>query len=72
MEKTVYSDKIPGGKRNYRWPVRFDRTGGKVRGCIGINQYSSETGDAGERLVDRVLLSPAQMTELLEFVGASR
>ena len=68
MAKTVYSEKIPGAKRNFRWPVRFDRTGGKVKGCIGINQYSQD----GQHLVDRVLLSPAQVNAFLEFVGASR
>ena len=65
---TVYSEVILGDERNWRWPVRFDRTGGKVRGSIGIDQYSSD----GKKLVDRILLSPAQMTALVEFVGASR
>ncbi|KKN84489.1 hypothetical protein LCGC14_0289510 [marine sediment metagenome] len=68
MERTVYSEKIPGGKRNFRWPVSFDATGGKVRGHIGIDQYDRES----KRLVDRVLLSPAQVTALLEFLGVSR
>ena len=68
MERTVYSKKIPGAKRNYKWPVKFDRTGGRVRGYIGINQYSSD----GKRIVDRVVLSPAQVEAFLEFVGASR
>lgn len=72
MEQTVYSKKIPGGERNFRWPVSFDATGGKVRGHIGISQYGSETDNGHGRLVDRVLLSPAQVTALLEFLGVSR
>jgi hypothetical protein len=65
---TVYSEKIPGGMPYGGWPVKFDATGGKVRGCIGIDQYSQD----GKSLLDRVLLSPAQVTALLEFLGVSR
>lgn len=68
MEMTTYSEKIPGAHRNWNWPVRFDSSGGKVRGCLGITQWNGED----DRIIDRVLLSPAQVRELIEFLGASR
>ncbi len=68
MDKIVYSNTIPGAHRNWNWPTRFDLTGGKIRGCLGITQWNQD----GTRVNDRVLLSPAQVKELIEFVGASR
>lgn len=57
--RTRYSEKIKGDKRNYDWLARFDMTGG----YLGITQLEGET------VKDRVLLSPAQVKELLDFVG---
>lgn len=54
---TVYSDRIKGAPRNYNWPVRLDITDG----YLGITQFD------GEKVKDRVLLSPAQVRELLKF-----
>lgn len=57
--RTRYSEKIKGDRRNYDWLARFDMTGG----YLGITQLDGET------VTDRVLLSPAQVKELLDFVG---
>lgn len=59
---TTYSDKVPGERRNYHQPVRFDLTDG----YLGITQ--SENG----AVKDRVLLSPKQVKELLAFVSKRR
>lgn len=59
---TYYSKKVKGAQGNYDWPVRFDRTDG----YIGVNQYD------GEALKDRVLLSPAQVRELVKFASLSK
>ncbi len=53
-----YSEKIPGAKGNYGWPVRYDLTDG----YLGISQYT------GEAPMDHVLLSPRQVLALVEFV----
>lgn len=57
-DTTKYSDVVAGGEGNYRWGVRFDKT----RRHIGIDQWQD-----GE--VMRVLLSPAQVKELVKFCG---
>jgi hypothetical protein len=62
---TEYSEKIAGAPSNYNWPVRFDWT----RGHIGITQFDDKNQDA---VRDRVLLSPAQVRELLAFIEATR
>jgi len=56
---TTYSKEIPGETRNYNKPVRFDLTDG----FLGISQ------EDGANVRDRVLLSPAQVRELLSFVA---
>jgi hypothetical protein len=58
-----YSEKIDGDQGNYDWQVRFDVTD---NGYLGINQYE------GKNLADRVLLSPAQVQELIDFVRKRR
>ena len=55
---TYYSEQINGSRGNYNWPVRYDFTDG----YLGISQ--TEDG----KVKDRVLLSPAQVKELMEFV----
>lgn len=70
-EITVYSEKIPGEKRNYYWAVRFDNTGleeyAHEEGFIGITQFD-EHGNVKER----VLLSPAQVRAFVKFSGTYR
>lgn len=58
---TVYSDRVQGDVGNFDWTVRFDVTDGYV----GISQW----GDSG---CERILLSPAQMKALFEFVRDRR
>jgi len=55
---TRYSQCIKGTARNYNWSVSFDDTDGYV----GINQLE------GERVKDRILLSPAQVKAMTKFV----
>lgn len=60
--RTRYSEKIKGDRGNFDWEVRFDVTGGH----LGITQFE------GAAVKDRVLLSPAQVQELLDFVGKKK
>lgn len=60
--RTSYSEKIKGSPRNYGWTVRFDLT----NGCLGITQFEGET------VKDRVLLSPAQVRELVNFTTGKK
>lgn len=60
--RTTYSEKIKGTPANYGWQVRFDDTDG----YLGITQYE------GEVVKDRVLLSPAQAKELVNFVSGKK
>lgn len=60
--KTYYSEKIKGTRRNYDWAVGFDLTDG----FLGITQFDGET------VKDRVLLSPAQVRELLNFATGKK
>jgi hypothetical protein len=60
--RTYYGEKIKGSPGNYGWQVRFDVT----NGYLGISQYD------GEILKDRVLLSPAQVRQLVEFVAEKK
>ncbi len=64
-ETTIYSLKIEGEPPNYNWPVSFDITDG----FVGIDQYKDY---AERRTIDRVLLSPTQMQELIAFVKRRR
>lgn len=57
-DHTYYSKDIRGDSRNYGWKVSFDVTDG----YLGINQMD----DAGA-VKDRVLLSPQQMRDLVDF-----
>jgi hypothetical protein len=59
-DETKYSQKIAGAKGNYDWSVRFDKTGD---GFVGISQFD------GERIKDRILLSPQQMRALAAFAA---
>lgn len=59
---TTYSERILGAPRNYNWPVRFDMTDG----CLGISQVEDD------KVIDRVLLSPKQVSELLTFIARFR
>ena len=60
--RTYYSEKIRGAQGNYGWAVGFDITDG----YIGITQFDGET------VKDRVLLSPAQARELVEFITGKK
>jgi hypothetical protein len=57
-EQIRYSTKIPGNHRNHGWAVRFDYSDKYV----GIDQYV-------EGGIDRVLLTPAQAQELVNFIA---
>ena len=57
-----YSEKVKGNNQNYNWAVRFDSD----HGYLGISQYN-EDGSHKER----VLLSPAQVKALQEFLQAN-
>lgn len=59
---TRYSERIKGNRGNFNWPVRFDLTDG----YLGITQME------GESVNDRVLLSPTQVQELLDFVSKTK
>jgi len=59
---TTYSERIKGSPGNYGWQVRFDMTDG----FLGITQIDGET------VKDRVLLSPAQVRELLNFTAGKK
>ena len=59
-DETEYSLKIEGTRGNYDWSVQFDIT----NGFVGIDQITD-----GE--IDRVLLSPTQVKELIAFVRRS-
>lgn len=60
---TTYSEKINGSRGNYGWEVRFDLTDNEY---LGITQFDGET------VKDRVLLSPAQVKELVSFVSGKK
>ncbi|MDP2410329.1 MAG: hypothetical protein Q8M26_08590 [Pseudolabrys sp.] len=55
---TEYSKKIPGSRGNYRWPVRFEITDG----YLAVTQYE------GDKVKDKVLLSPAQVRKMVAFI----
>ncbi len=57
--RTYYSEDCEGNRRNYGWPVRYDVTDG----YIGVTQMD------GNKVKDRVLLSPKQVKKLVEFIG---
>lgn len=61
-DRTRYSEKIAGSRGNHNFGARFDVTGG----YLGITQWD------GEAVTDRVLLSPAQVQELFDFVGKKK
>lgn len=60
--RTHYSPDVPGATGNYNWPVRFDRT----RGYVGITQWDPKDPN---RVTDRILLSPEQQKQLLNFLN---
>ncbi len=60
--RTTYSEKVKGARGNYGWLAMFDLTDE----YLGITQFE------GEVAKDRVLLSPAQVKELLEFVDRQK
>lgn len=59
--ETAYSEKIAGATGNYDWPVEFDATDG----FVGISQHTHKG-------IDRVLLSPAQLDELIAFAKRNK
>lgn len=59
---TRYSEQHKGARGNYGWSARFDI----MNGYLGITQFD------GEVVKDRVLLSPSQVQQLLEFIGAQK
>lgn len=59
---TTYSERIRGARGNYNWQARFDLTDS----YLGITQFD------GEAVKDRVLLSPAQVKELVNFVAGKK
>ena len=59
---TVYSETVPGAHGNYGWDVRFDMT----NGFLGLTQWE------GDRVKDRVLMSPKQVKELVAFMGKTK
>ena len=62
-DETKYSDKIIGDRGNHKQDIRLDITG---RGYLGITQFD------GDRIVNRALLSPAQVKALQSFVARPR
>lgn len=60
--RTRYSDTIKGSRGNFDWLARFDLTNGH----LGITQFE------GDAVKDRVLLSPAQVQELLNFISKKK
>jgi len=71
VEITCYSEKIDGDERNYNWAVRFDNTGpekySSEPGYIGITQF-----DEYGKVKERVLLSPQQVQEFINFARRIR
>lgn len=61
---TVYSEQIKGDRRNYHWSIRCDVTDGKY---LGITQDHPIGG-----LLERVLLSPTQVDEIIRFYREQR
>lgn len=59
---TRYSEKIKGNRANHNFQSRFDLSDG----YLGITQWD------GASVTDRVLLSPEQVQELLDFVGKKK
>lgn len=57
---TKYSKRIDGEASNYNAEVRYDLTDG----TLGISQFDGE----GVGVVDRVLLSPKQVSALIAFL----
>lgn len=57
-----YSDKVAGDERNHGFAQKFDYHDG----YIGIQQFD------GERVTDRVLLSPAQWRALVAFMRETK
>lgn len=62
-DTTQYSAAITGDKGNHLFPVRFDLTGQ----YLGIT-----TTDPVDGTIERVLLSPAQVRALIQFVTLER
>jgi hypothetical protein len=60
--RTHYSEKIKGNRGNHNFQARLDLSDG----YLGITQWD------GESITDRVLLSPTQVQELLDFVGKKK
>lgn len=56
--RTYYSDEIKGARGNYNWTATYDLTDG----FLGVTQKD------GDKVIDRVLLSPDQVKELTSFI----
>lgn len=59
---TKYSDSVKGDKGNHNQDARFDLSGG----YLGVTQWD------GDKVTDRVLLTPKQVTEMAAFVEANK
>lgn len=57
FEDTRYSGDIGGDDGNYHWPIKLDIN---KDGYLGINQWGNK--------MDRILLSPEQVQEIISFV----
>jgi hypothetical protein len=61
--KTRWSEQVPGDVGNYDWPAQFAVTDGYV------NVYQKKPDGSG---TESVLLSPAQVRELVKFLRVRR
>jgi hypothetical protein len=59
---TYYSDEILGNRENYNQPVTFDKTDE----YLGISQKGKDN------TVERVLLTPRQVKEMLAFLKSRK
>ena len=57
--RTTYSKRFDGDRGNFKWPARYDLTDR----YLGITQFE------GDQVKDRVLLSPDQVKELIDFIN---
>lgn len=58
-DRTYYSERIEGARGNYGWGATYDLT----KGYLGITQTE------GDKVTDRVLLSPKQVKALTKFLA---
>jgi hypothetical protein len=63
-DEIQYSDELVGDARNYHRNARFDFSDG----YLGLTQWEGRRGPLGYRNLQRVLLSPAQVLALRQFI----